>query len=125
MTEPLFDLPPEPRPLTDRQRWIYGLIVAAGEEGITSDELGAHMHERWGKHSAGERCEFCSRDGSHALREAAISERLVKKGRSAFVALETRSSAPAAAPVSDAQGKSDAGWEAFVEATGGRMQDAA
>lgn len=121
MTEPLFDVPAEPRQLTDRQAWIYGIIVDAGVEGITSDELGARMHERWGKHSAGERCEFCPRDGSHALREAAISERVVKKGRLGWIALEVQ--APAAEVVPEE--KANPGWDAFVEATGGNLEEEA
>jgi len=88
VTEPLFDLRPQPRPLTDRQHWIYGLIIAAGNEGLTGDELGALMHEQHGKHPAGERCAFCAQDGLRALREAAIAERCMKRGRYSWVALD-------------------------------------
>lgn len=85
--EPLFDIEPEPRPLTDRQQWIFGLIVDVGAEGITADELGALMHARHGKHPAGERCQFCGSAGLQALRERAIAERVVKRGRTSWIAV--------------------------------------
>lgn len=87
MTEPLFDLPREPRPLTDRQTWIYQYIVDAGGDGLEPAELGALMHARHGKHGVGDRCSFCPSDGLQALKERAIAERVVKRGRSVYVAV--------------------------------------
>jgi hypothetical protein len=87
VTEPLFDIPQEARALTGRQSWIYQIIVNAGADGLTADELGALLHGR--KHDFGERCEFCPRDGLRALHEAAISARVVKRGH-VYVAIGVR-----------------------------------
>lgn len=98
--EPLFDIRPEPRPLTGRQQWIYGFIVSAGADGITADELGALMHAR--RHDAGVRCDFCGQDGLRAVHERAIADRVVKRG-SSYVAIGVREDVPAAESSPSAQ----------------------
>lgn len=85
--EPLFEIRPEPRPLTDRQAWIFQYIVEAGAEGLEPAELGALMHARHGRHAAGDRCQFCGSDGLQALKERAIADRVAKRGRSAYVVI--------------------------------------
>jgi hypothetical protein len=62
--------PPE-RPLTDRQQHALHIISQAGWQGITSDELGAHLHqyrqENGGKgHTTDHRCDWCSHEGQEA-----------------------------------------------------------
>lgn len=66
------------RPLTERQAAIYALICSV-PGGVSADELGAMMHEARGSHAAGDRCEWCGRDGARALREKAIRSRLVRR----------------------------------------------
>jgi hypothetical protein len=82
----LFNIEPEPRPLTDRQARIFQIIVHAGADGITADELGAHLHAGQKRHGSGYRCAFCATDGRRALGEKAISERVTKRGRSTYLA---------------------------------------
>lgn len=58
--------------VTERQRFALELIGELGP--IPSDELGAHMHERRGKHPADQRCEWCGTEGK------GIGGELRKKG---------------------------------------------
>lgn len=68
MTEQLalIDVPAAPA-LTDRQQHALDAITAAGADGIHSDELGALLCERNGKHSAGDRCQWCTKNGLGVL----------------------------------------------------------
>lgn len=58
--------------LTARQRYALETIEKLGP--IPSDELGAWMHERRGKHDAGVRCQWCGDDGK------GIGKELRRKG---------------------------------------------
>lgn len=48
--------------LTERQQFALDLIEHA-DGGLASDELGAAMHERRGKHDRGVRCQWCQQEG--------------------------------------------------------------
>jgi hypothetical protein len=65
--------------LTGRQQAVYDLVTSR-PDGVTRDEVGALVHSlkegRW-QHPAGERCDFCARDGRAALRAAALKPLLV------------------------------------------------
>lgn len=65
--------------LTERQRFALDLISDLGP--IPDDELGAHMHERKGRHSAEVRCTFCGSDGRSIGKELR-RKGLVKQRRS-------------------------------------------
>lgn len=83
--------------LTERQQHALERIEAA-EGGLASDELGACMHERRGKHDAGIRCDWCQKEGQ------AVAGELRKKGlvvrrRSGFWESLRREAQPA--PVAD------------------------
>jgi hypothetical protein len=76
----LFPPPPATGQLTDRQRFVYdGLLAHSVQgEGLTSDEAGALLHERSGKHDAGVRCDWCGQDGKGvlgALRKKGLAKR--------------------------------------------------
>lgn len=70
MTEQLAlipEAPPAPRPLTDRQQYALAVVERAGIDGIHTDELGAALCERNGKHPAGDRCRWCGKAGREVL----------------------------------------------------------
>jgi hypothetical protein len=48
--------------LTERQQHALEQIEAA-DGGLASDELGAVLHERRGKHDRGVRCDWCATEG--------------------------------------------------------------
>lgn len=85
----LFDAPAEP-PLTGRQRHAYDAIVAAGHEGLDSGELGAIDHQRAGKHTAGDRCQWCGSAGLD-LGRALRTKGLVRQRRRRNVGGDPRS----------------------------------
>jgi hypothetical protein len=64
--------------LTERQRFALNLIGQLGP--APSDELGAHMHARRGKHGADQRCEWCAREGKGIGAEL-LAKNLVKQRR--------------------------------------------
>lgn len=67
MTElQLFDPGPASYGLTDRQQRAYDGIKAAGVDGLTSDEIGALLHQP--KHGLTDRCEFCGSAGAEVAR---------------------------------------------------------
>lgn len=72
----LLDVPTVPK-LTDRQQRAHDAIAAAGYDGLTSDELGAHMHDR---HPDDDRCQFCGSTGNE-LGRALRSKGLVQQRR--------------------------------------------
>lgn len=59
---------PAPRPLTDRQEAALAFIAAAGDDGLSSDDLGAHVHQ-WNRdqgrrgHDSDTRCTWCGSTG--------------------------------------------------------------
>jgi hypothetical protein len=61
----LFDIPTIPQ-LTDRQQRALDAITAAGFDGLTSDEVGAILHEH--SHGANERCMYCASTGNEVGR---------------------------------------------------------
>lgn len=75
----LFDAPAEMK-LTDRQQQLVDAIATAGYEGLDSAELGAIDHERLGKHSAGDRCQWCGQHGRQ-LGQELRSKGVVKQSR--------------------------------------------
>lgn len=64
--------------LTARQRFALDLIGELGP--IPSDELGAHMHERRGKHGLEARCTYCGQEGKGVGGELR-KKKLVKQRR--------------------------------------------
>lgn len=83
-----------PRLTGPRQQLVYDLLQAAGREGLTADEAGAHVHAATGKHLPGERCAWCGRDGGQVLR-ALRKKKVVKSRRDGNWTLATAEPAPA------------------------------
>jgi hypothetical protein len=82
VTQPtLFDPPVVDKPLTDRQQFVVELLQRAGREGLAADEVGANLCERKGKHPAGDRCEWCSKNGLQVLRSLRSRHGKVKSRR--------------------------------------------
>lgn len=54
--------------LTDRQAFALDTVIRI-RDGISATELGAHMHQRRGKHDAANRCDWCDREGLSVLQE--------------------------------------------------------
>lgn len=69
MTDQLALLDEPPR-LTARQQACVDYLAA--HDGVPADEVGALLHERRGKHLAGERCEWCHTEGRSVLRAKAV-----------------------------------------------------
>lgn len=63
----LFEVEPSLPKLRDRQQYALDEISAAGAEGIHTDELGALLCQRNGRHPAGDRCTWCSKNGLDVL----------------------------------------------------------
>lgn len=63
--------------LTDRQRYALDELERADVDGLQTDELGALLHARNGKHSAEDRCVWCGKDGRGVL-EALRAKELVR-----------------------------------------------
>lgn len=59
----LIDQPPSEPRLTPRQQAAYDAIVAAGYEGLHTDEVGAVVHAFTGKHDGEARCQWCGQAG--------------------------------------------------------------
>lgn len=53
--------------LTERQQYALDIITDLGP--VPSDELGAHMHERRGKHTSDLRCRYCGDEGKDIAKE--------------------------------------------------------
>lgn len=73
----LFDVPAVPI-LTPRQQRAYDAIVAAGFDGLYTDELGAVLHP----HDDDERCDFCGSSGQEvgkALRAKGLVQQRRRK----------------------------------------------
>jgi hypothetical protein len=64
--------------LTERQQYALEQIEAA-DGGLASDELGACMHERRGKHDRGLRCEWCADEGKSVAGELRRKGMVVRK----------------------------------------------
>lgn len=81
MTEDrLFDVPPT---LTERQQFVLDEIRRS-EDGLHTDEIGALLHERSGKHPSSARCDWCATDGNRMLRELR-KKRLVTRRMTGYV----------------------------------------
>lgn len=63
----LFNETHEPA-LTERQQYALDTVTRI-RDGISAAELGAHMHQRRGKHDAMNRCDWCDREGLSVLQE--------------------------------------------------------
>lgn len=76
--QPLFE-PPEPVVnLTDRQQFVLDALRRHQEDGLSSDEVGALLCERKGRHDAGVRCDWDSSNGHsvlNALRKKGLARR--------------------------------------------------
>jgi len=73
MNQPtLLDVPAAPRPLTDRQQFVWHLIRASCE-GLTAEQVGAALHAQKGSHPADEPCVYCGRDGRAVLTSKAVA----------------------------------------------------
>lgn len=64
--------------LTDRQRFALERMLRH-REGLTTDELGALLHERKGVHADWQRCQWCSKDGLGVLRALRKKELVVRR----------------------------------------------
>ena len=71
----LVDVPAVPK-LTERQQRALDLLEQAGYDGLTSDDLGAKMHQ----HGDDDRCQFCGSTGNE-LGRALRSKGLVQQRR--------------------------------------------
>lgn len=60
----------EPVKLTARQQAAVDYLAA--HDGVPADEIGAALHERRGKHDAGDRCGFCATEGRSVLKSKAV-----------------------------------------------------
>lgn len=69
----LFPLPPV---LTERQQRALDAITAAGWDGLSSDELGAHLHQ----HPDGSICQWCPSTGND-VGKALRNKQLVRQRR--------------------------------------------
>lgn len=75
----LVDVPAVPK-LTERQQRALEHITVAGWAGLSSDELGAKMHDR---HSDDDRCAFCGSTGNElgrALRTKGLAVQRRRRG---------------------------------------------
>jgi hypothetical protein len=81
MPEQLALIPAEAKPLTPRQQAVLEALIAAGQDGLDTDQAGAIAHElkegRWA-HSRDDRCSFCGKDGRQIL------ERLAELGHARY-----------------------------------------
>lgn len=65
----LVELPAEPAKRTERQDFILDAVKSAGIDGLLSDEAGALLCERRGRHSRDDRCEWDGQNGKGVLEE--------------------------------------------------------
>jgi hypothetical protein len=64
----LFADEPAAKPaLTDRQHFALDAVTRQ-QDGLAAAEVGALWHQERGKHAAGVRCEWCTRDGTQLLK---------------------------------------------------------
>lgn len=56
-----------PPKLTDRQATILDALQHAGQDGLDTDQAGAHWHAAKGIHRADTRCRYCAQDGKGIL----------------------------------------------------------
>lgn len=72
---------PAVRPLTPRQQLALEFI--GSHDGVTSDEVGAHLHAHRGRrpHSVDERCDWCARDGRAVATSVALKPLVTAKRR--------------------------------------------
>lgn len=70
MSEPLtlFETPPVVK-LTERQELALAIVERAHEDGVHTEEVGAELCARRGKHSADDLCQWCGSNGKAVLEE--------------------------------------------------------
>ena len=91
----LLDVAPAKPARQTQTAWALDRIRDAGENGLHPDELGALLHERDGKHDAGDRCEWCARDGARVLRRLDRARKVTRRHGNAAVLLDdTAGAAP-------------------------------
>ena len=117
--KPLFKTEPAMPSLTVKQQLAFDYVRA--HDSVYADEVGAWLHAHRDKHphSVDERCEWCARDGRAVLTSRAL-HKIVKYRRERGARLYVVRHA-SMRPAAD---RTDAGWDAFVDATGGE-RDAA
>lgn len=68
---PLLEVEPPAAKLTPQQALVLERLLAAGQDGLHADEVGAIAHSvmesRW-RHSAEDRCEYCGKRGLEILK---------------------------------------------------------
>jgi hypothetical protein len=92
--------------LTERQQHALEAIEAA-DGGLASDELGAVMHERRGKHDRGSRCDWCQQEGQGVAGELRKKGLLVRRRSGMWQSLrplESRDGTIGAGPSLDSSG---------------------
>jgi hypothetical protein len=60
---------------------VLELVERVAPDGLDADEAGAKLHELNGAHEAGQRCQWCGRDGRHVLKSLARHGLVVRKRR--------------------------------------------
>lgn len=105
MTEQLALLDVPPAAPSRQTQTVFALerIRAAGENGLHPDEVGALLHARDGMHGAGDRCQWCGRDGARILRRLDRERLVTRRHGNAAVAVDE----VAAEPARVARGMSD------------------
>lgn len=68
----LLVVPAQPKPLRERQAFVWHL-VRASSEGMTATEVGAALHAQKGNHAVDEPCIYCARDGRSVLTSEAVA----------------------------------------------------
>ena len=90
---------PSPRPLTPRQQHAIDTIRAAGPAGLTSDELGAILHQYrrdngGSGHHQDDRCDYCVSEGRQVGDSLRWHGRVYKRGNKAWTLVEHRNTKP-------------------------------
>lgn len=75
----LFDQPPTSPKLGDRQKLALALLEAAEPDGLTTDQLGARIHEHRGTHDHKSRCDWCESEGNDVLRSQGLKPLVVRR----------------------------------------------
>lgn len=87
---------PEPNTprLGDRQQLVLQLLEHH-PDGLTADEVGAHIHHHRGKHTPDERCDYCAQEGNNVLRSKALKPLVTRRRGSGRWQLRTVPAEPA------------------------------
>lgn len=81
MSDQLALIEPPPKPLPDRQQYALEEIGRAGHDGLSSDAIGALLHERRGKHHRDDRCRWCAKEGRQVALALDAKELVRYRGR--------------------------------------------